>query len=438
MITQTVGFFAEKIKEKQVFSGKNTKTALCSALLSVLLGSCALFEQPADTIPSHSWEQGKDYGSRGRDEAELATMAYSQGNFEEAEKYVIESLTQNPRQPQALMVGALVYEKMGRLNRARQYYEDLTIVGTEEMTILGTQNSIPERMSEVARRRLRYLNMKQSEIMIEDKDGVMLFNISQEAAGRQGKSAIEEALFAREQKLIAENKAASAADVKAAEILFDDKEKNIVSRFLIMKELAEKDLITKEEFLNGRQANIGGLLPLTNLPPAAGVEAPVPSPDLILERINSLKEAVEARAITPQEFSAERDLIVEAVLPPHPRRRLSPQAPAKDILSAAKNLRKLEVLHDLGLITADEKNKEKKEIENYLGLNRPSPQKKVQKSESASAENTTPEPQNLINISKTEPTPAVAPAPAVPTTDAAQNETVVKEEILLPEVSSPF
>lgn len=47
-----------------------------------------------------------------------------------------------------------------------------------------------------------------------------------------------------------------------------------------------------------------------------GVVKPVPSPDLILERIRALKEAVASRAITPREFSAERDLIIEAILPP--------------------------------------------------------------------------------------------------------------------------
>lgn len=127
-------------------------------------------------------------------------------------------------------------------------------------------------------------------------------------------------------------------------------------------------MITKDEFLNGRMANIGGLLPLTSTPPAYGIGAPVPSPDLILERINALKEAVEARAITPREFSAERNLIIEAVLPPHPRQRLKPKAPSKNILDAAKDIRKLEVIHDLGLITSKEKEKEQKAIEKYLGI----------------------------------------------------------------------
>ena len=156
---------------------------------------------------------------------------------------------------------------------------------------------------------------------------------------------------------------------KAAEVLFSDEEQNMIARFLTLKELAEKDLITKEEFLNARATNVGALLPLTNTPPAFGIDRKVPSPDLIIERISILKEAVEARAITPREFSAERDLIIEALLPPQPRQRMRRKIPSKDVMSAAKDLRKLEVLSDLDLITSKEKTKEQQAIESFLGIN---------------------------------------------------------------------
>ena len=410
------------------------KPAICAATGALMMCACAVNSEDKE-IPNHSWFKGQAYGTEGADDAQQATLAYSQGRFNDAENYVIQALRLNPRQPQALMVGALVYEKLGRLNRARQYYEDLIIVGGEETTILGTKDGAPERMSEVARRRLRRLNMQQSEFMIEDKDGVMTFNISKEAAGRQGKSAMEEALFVREQQMIANNQADAEANIKAVELLFSDDEKNVISRFLIMKELAEKDMITKQEFLAGRQANIGGLLPLTHRPPAYGINHPVPSPDLILERINSLKEAVEARAISPQEFSAERDLIVEAILPPNPRQRIRPKAPAKDIMTAAKDLRKLEVIYDMNLITADEKQKEKAAIEKYLGINRippakktaPAPEKKLHQPPKKQPEEIKVE----LETPKEEPkllTPPVS-SPTVKTEEL---------QVLVPEVTSPF
>ena len=89
-----------------------------------------------------------------------------------------------------------------------------------------------------------------------------------------------------------------------------------------------------------------------------------------------LKDAVESRAITPQEFSAERDLIIEALLPPNPRQRMQNKIPSRDVMGAAKDLRKLEILYDLNLITAKEKAAEKAAIEKYLGINR-APAKKA-------------------------------------------------------------
>ena len=404
------------------------KSAVCTFMLSSLL--CACSELSLER-PNHSWFADKSYGTEGQNDADLATVAYSQGNFAEAENYVIQALTVNPKNTQALMVGALVYEKLGRLNRARQYYEDIIIIGGDEMTILGTEGSAPEKMTEVARKRLRLLNMQITDFMIENHNGTMTFNISKEAAERQGKSAMEEALFVRTQRLIANNQADSQADIKAVEVLFDEDEKNIVSRFLIMNELAENDMITKQEFLEARAANIGGLLPLSNMPPALGIDAPVPSPDLIIERINSLKEAVEARAITPQEFSAERDLIIKAILPPKPRQRMKPKAPAKDILSAAKDLRKVEVISELGLITDKEKSAEKAAIEKSLGIahSKTAPQNTVVSTAKPDVkEDTKPETK--------EATPVQSKDTSAP---VAENiETVEDVQILIPEVLSPF
>ena len=241
-------------------------------------------------------------------------------------------------------------------------------------------------------------------------------------------------MFIREQKNAANNKAVSEADVKAVEVLFTPQEQNIISRFLIMKELAENDMITKEEFLKARQSNIGGLLPLTNAPAGFTVDKPVPSPDMIIERINALKTATEDRAITPREFSAERNLIIEAILPPSPRQRLKPQAPSKDLLSAAKNLRKLEVIYDLGLVTSKEKAKEQAAIERNLGINAPA--------KPAAPQTTTTKIVKDIEIIPAESLEAngaapVNTAPAMPEITPARTPTV-EPRPLLPDVSSPF
>lgn len=126
-----------------MFSRTVFKSICTAALTAGLLSSCALFERDADGEPSHSWVEGKNYYSYGDKDATLATVAYSQGDFKTAEQHVARALTNNPRHPQALMVGALVYEELGRPNRARQYYEDLMLVGGDENTLLGSPDGKP-------------------------------------------------------------------------------------------------------------------------------------------------------------------------------------------------------------------------------------------------------------------------------------------------------
>ncbi len=418
-----------------MFSGRIAKQILYTGVAMGLLTSCGFMQRNHEQEPSHSWQADKEYYNRGSKEAGLATVAYSQGDFAAAEQHLINALSENPRQPQALLVGALLYEQMGRTNRARQYYEDLIVLNGPETSLLGTQNNIPEKMSEIARKRLRLINVRQSELLIEDQNGTKVFNISETAADKQGKSAMEEALFVKYQNKAADNKAEAQADIKAVEVLFTPQEQNIISRFLILKELAEKDLITKEEFLSRRMTNVGGLLPLTHKPGALGIDNPVPSPDMIIERINVLKEAVESRAITPREFAAERELIIEALLPPTPRQRMKNKAPAKDILTAAKDIRKLEVLYDLNLITSNEKDQEKKAIEKYLGINKKQPAPKA-----------TAKPAETKTVTTT-----VTPAPAQKVSEVIETKVEINEQPaaqtavensapqpLIPDVSSPF
>lgn len=344
----------------------NVKKILLTGMVVFSVSSCGFFTNNDGNFDfgySHVADVFKDDGSK---DAELATIAYSKGNFGIAEDHVNKALAKNPQNPQALIVGALNAEKQGRTNSARKYYEDLIIYGRNELTVLGSEDGQAHQMISIAKKRLRIISLNQSEFLIENKDGQMMFNISEEAASRQGKTALEEALFIRERSKSFENKAQSEANVKAVEVLFTEGEKNIISRFLTMKELAERDMITKEEFLNARRANIGGLLPLTNQAPALGIDSPVPSPDLLLNRIDALKTAVEDRAITPREFAAERNMIVDAILPANPRARMRNRAPSRDIMQAAKDLRKLEVIYDLGLITQNEMIAERAAIEKSI------------------------------------------------------------------------
>lgn len=348
-----------------MFSARIDRLLMCTAAVAVLSG-CAIFEKKDSDEPSNRLMQL--FEKDGAAYADKATLAYSTGNFKQTLTLVTEALKDNPRNQQALLVGALAAEKLGRFNRARQYYEDLILIDGQATSILGSSSGQPEKISEIAKTRLRSITIKQSELVIENKNGVKSFNLSKDAGATISKTAINNAMSRRNAAKPAPKKPAPAVAN-----LFNQQEQNIITRFLVMKELAEKDFISKEEFLSRRNANIGGLLPLTKQAPGVGIDQPVPAPELIVERINVLKEGVEARAITPREFSAEREVIIEALMSPSPRARLKNKAPSRDILGAAKDLRKLEVLYDLNLITSGEKAAEKKAIENYLGIKRDEP-----------------------------------------------------------------
>lgn len=417
-----------------VFSRNLAKNFMSATAVACMLSSCGfLTTSNPDKNEKSMWM----FSDRATEEADRATVAYSQGKFNEAETHIINSLQLNPKQPQALMVGAMVYEELGRPNRARQYYEDLIVLNNNETTILGSKSGKPEKMSDIAKKRLRMINVKQSKLVVEDHDGAKVFSISESAGLRQSKSAIAEALFLREKKKAANNQPSSEEEIKAVEVLFNDNEQNMISRFLILKELAEKDLVTKEEFLNARMSNIGALLPLTNTAPAFGIDRSVPSPDLIIERISVLKDAVEARAITPREYSAERNLIIEALLPPQPRQRMHNKAPSKDIMGAAKDLRKLEVLSDLNLITSKEKAKEQQSIEKYLGISRaekkatPATSAQVSTASEISAIVPQSAPQQIIETPIDVIEKVAEPQPVIPVSTPAPT-------LLLPPVSNPF
>lgn len=419
-----------------MFSVYSIRNVLSSVAVLGLLCGCSMFDSSAaskaKTDTRYFWQND------GAEEAGLATVAYSQGDFDKAETHVINALQIDPRQRQALMVGGLLYEQLGRPNRARQYYEDIIVYGGDATTILGSSTGIPEKMVDVAKKRLRVINVHQTKLIVEDENGEKVFNISDEGGKKQRRSAIEEALFINQQKKNLNREPSSAEQLEAVEVLFDDKEQNTISRFLILKELAEKDLVTKEEFISRRMANVGGLLPLTNNPPATNVEQSVPSPDLIIERIGVLKDAVEARAITPQEFSAERDTIIEALLPANPRNRAKRKSPPKDILSAAKDLRKLEMLKELELITSQEKEKEKAAIEKNLGIGKSgnkSNDTEVKKMHVADTNVSLEEaPKNEIRETKT----IIIEAPIEEETLSVSSRNALVPEPLIPNVSSPF
>lgn len=397
-----------------MFSRNLAKTLLFSTALTMLT-ACAVVDKK-DTAEESNWFV-RLFEKDGQNYADRATIAYSNGQFNQTLEYTTEALKANPRNQQALLVGALAAEKLGRYNRARQYYEDLIIINGQETSILGSSDGQPQKISEIAKNNLRVITIAQSNLTIENRDGTKHFAIANDAGELQSKTTIANALSKK-------NISAVRTQPIGVDDIFTPQEQNIVSRFLILKELAEKDFITKDEFLSRRLANIGGLLPLTRKAPGIGIDQPAPSPDLIIERLEILKDGVENRAITPREFSVERDIIIEALMSPNPRQRIKNKAPSKNVLDAANDLRRIEVLYNLNLITENERNAEQKAVEKYLGINRTQDKPKV--------------------VVKTEPVTTVeAPAPIqiVSTPKEAPQSAAVESEAInnsTPAVTSPF
>jgi len=417
-----------KSRSKIVFSN-SLKSALAMLLTATTMSACGLVNTGGDSENSHF----SLFGNSSNQEADLAVVAYSQGNFEKADEHVLESLHGNKKNAKALLVGALLSEKTNRPNRARQFYEEILLYNGDDVSVLGTASSQPQKITDIARQRLRQLNLTQNRLIVEDNQGNKVFNMSHEAASKNNASTIKKALAT------CKNKTGAAVISSDIDNLFDESEKNTVARFIILKELAENDLITKEEFLRARQANIGGLLPLTHTPASSQVVKPVPNADIIIDRINALKAAVEDRAITAKEFTAERNLIIEAVLPPRPSQRLKKKAPAKEIIPAAKELRKLEVFYDLNLITSGEKDKERAVIEGALGLGTASADDSSiavipTQIEVQSQPQTNLTVQEVIKIVEPESVAATSQEPQTVTANKPSKEA----KPLLPDVSSPF
>ena len=180
-----------------MFAKNITKNLLCSAAVLALLTGCNATARMGENGNTPTIWQFNDQAA---EDANLATVAYSQGNFEEAQRLVDRALQSNPKLPQALMVSAMTAEQLGHYNRARQNYEDIILLNSNDTTILGSPSGKPEKMSDIAQKRLRMITLQQSKMVIEDDSGAKVFNIDDSKALRQSKSAIAKAIFMAQKK----------------------------------------------------------------------------------------------------------------------------------------------------------------------------------------------------------------------------------------------
>jgi hypothetical protein len=159
---------------------------------------------------------------------------------------------------------------------------------------------------------------------------------------------------------------------------FVDGDANLISRFSTLRALRDQGLLTDDEFTARRRTNIGALLPLTSPPPAAGLDRPVPSTEQITGRLKAIGRALEMRAISVAQHSAERAMILDALMPSAPIVIANPGVPPNGIMEAADDVRRLEILRDAGYIGTDEYGRERRAIEQAMQPPAPLPPAVVQ------------------------------------------------------------
>ncbi len=146
-----------------------------------------------------------------------------------------------------------------------------------------------------------------------------------------------------------------------------------MSRYTTLKVLRDQGLVTPDEFNARRQTNIGALLPLTSPPPAAGLDRSVPTTEQISARLRAIGRALEMRAISVAQHSAERTMILDALMPSAPVVVANPATPPRGLMEAADSVRRLEKLRDEGFINSDEYSRERQAIELAMRPTQPSP-----------------------------------------------------------------
>jgi hypothetical protein len=301
--------------------------------------------------------------------ADRAMSALTRGDYVTAERQAMVALHYNPKDATGLVVAGMAYQGMGRYDLARQYYEVIITTQTPGSIMAPGDGGVvmPRSIIDVAR-----ANMA----LIDKITGRHIPRSAAESGRPAGASAIggpplpvmdsAQALHPGAPRPMVSAGGLDPISPTGSPIRVSDAETNVAGRFRILKRLLDDGLITADEFVRRRTANAGALLPYTLQPGSAGLERPIPSEDAVTTRLRDLSATLETRAITPAQHTAERTVILDALLPDKPRRVENPPLPPRDMLEAGQAVGRLERLRAAGLITADEAQKERAAIErNY-------------------------------------------------------------------------
>lgn len=365
------------------------------------LGACGAYFQ-GDVSKKGFW--GASPWSGGGNAGELGLAAMAMGDYPRAEKHFESALRANPKNVYALLGRGIIYQNTGQAVKAREMYEAiLAIRPTKDQKFIVWNNMTTRPVVDIASVNLALL-----------ESGGVLTSMGRGAAG-QGSGYQPEALpgaggpmgmggvsgASRGSAVLGRSGAGVAAPpapgmeaTASAPMSMAGGDTNVISRFQTLVALRDQGLITQEEYGARRKANLGALLPLTAPPPAAGLDRPVPSTEQISGRLRAIARALEMRAISVNQHSAERTMILDALLPAAPVVVANPGAPPQGLMQAADTVRRLEYLRSSGLISSDQYTKERTAVEAAVqgpGMARPGA-KDAAKTATAKAKPTGPQP----------------------------------------------
>ena len=361
------------------FSGRTLSKGLAVGLMVVGLSGCAALHD-MDGWLGNSGLQDKTPN------ADLAFGALARNDLQAAEEYVDKALRQNAKDPYALLAAGILYQNTGRPSRARVVYQDLLALNSPiNANVQSWSRLEPQSVADIAAANLQVLDITQGGgwprndlagpndmggTGMMSTGGAMSPVPAQPMPGTMSGTSMS---AMQPGGMQTGGMQSGMVDSSASSSFVDEGDRNVVHRFEILRELENQGLITEEEYRQRRQANLGGLVPLSAPEPAAGLERPVPEGAQVIQRLQALRRAFEMRAISAREHAVERTMILDALLPAQPQVLAPPVAPPEGIMAAAAAVGRLERLRQAGLLTSDEAAKERAAIEQAIRANGGSP-----------------------------------------------------------------
>jgi len=304
------------------------------------------------------WSQSPIMGRA--DSANLGVAELAKGNYPLAEAHFQKALKRNPSDPYALLGLGVVYQNTGRATQARAAYESVVAKRPPDSMRMIVMNKVePRSIREIASVNLALLDSGNLTAQMAPGEGAPRAAQMQPVVSSPIAPSRSAATMLRPGQPMGQPSGPVASALSTGD-------RNILNRFETLRTLLDQDLITPEEFNVRRSRNIGALLPLTQQRAAAGLDRPLPPAEQIAARLRAIRRALEMRAITITQHSAERNMILDALMPSEPTVFASPRGAPKGLMAAADSVRRLESLRASGLINSGEYTKERGAIEQGL------------------------------------------------------------------------